>query len=65
MAGRGTQEGSVKVEVRRLQLAALIHSASWRQPDHHLQQVCAPTLVSILLCATAQKHCSVLGCALS
>ena len=44
MAGRGAQEGSIEVEVGGLHQAAVVQGASWRHPDHHLQQICAPAM---------------------
>ena len=41
MAGGGTQEGSIEVEVGGLHQAAFVQRASWRHPDDHLQQICA------------------------
>ena len=46
----GLQQGGVKVEVGGLRQAALIHRASWRQPDHHLQQVCATREPQLIMC---------------
>ncbi len=43
VAGRGAQEGHVKVEVGGLLNAAVVNGTSWRQPDGDLQQVCAHT----------------------
>ena len=38
--GRGAHEGDAKVEPRGQDIAALVHDASWRLPDRHLQHIC-------------------------
>ncbi len=40
VSGGRAKKGQLEVEVGRLLEAAVVHGASWRQPDHHLQQVC-------------------------
>ena len=51
----GPSRDDVKVEVRRLLLAAIVHCASWRQPDQHLHQVCRHVQARHRLCSSTAR----------
>ncbi len=38
--GRGSQEGDAEVEPGGEHKASLVHDASWRLPDGHLEHIC-------------------------
>ena len=61
IAGGGAQEGDIKVEVGRLLDAALVDSASWRDPHNHLEEVCRAQ--ALLSGFPSSVECSAFHCA--